>query len=374
MLPESSDVTVLKGNILVYRVFDVADEVNLLMVERILKSVSAKSRLSLAKRLRQALIIRDAPVRLSLGDTTVKVGAENLRAEMFATVWNYGVLSIMFQIPIQRGTDWRTLVRYAEILLSGSEDNAAIDANALQKSRELTALLAPALQRSAERHMFEDYVIFYFEELSGIKNAAELMSKADLPALILGEPRENLSEKTRQSIIEGSFQYATNDLVVIDWNSAIVLEPTGLRETTDVLEFALTHLLEFRYYDDLLDTRLLDLYQTIELGRRGIWRSSFARISREANTRFMEFSEFIERVGNSLKVVGDFYLAGIFRASVRRFRIPDWQQSVTQKLNLLARVSELLQGEVNVTRGHTLEIIIVVLIIFEIISAIVRSV
>jgi hypothetical protein len=127
--------------------------------------------------------------------------------------------------------------------------------------------------------------------------------------------------------------------------------------------------LELRYYDDLLDRRLTELYDSIEARRQTLWKAQFGRISREANSRYLEFSEFMERVDNSLKVVGDFYLATIFRGAVKRFRIMDWQQSIARKMNLLARVSELLLGEVNVYRGHLLEIIIILLILFEIISA-----
>jgi hypothetical protein len=126
---------------------------------------------------------------------------------------------------------------------------------------------------------------------------------------------------------------------------------------------------------------LSELYDAIEEQRKGRsgrvakpWRQQFAAISKEANTRFLEFSELIERIDNSLKMVGDFYLAGIFRAGLRRFRIQDWQQSVTRKMNSLAQVSQLLQGEINVQRGHTLEMIVIALIAIELVSAVFRSI
>ena len=175
--------------------------------------------------------------------------------------------------------------------------------------------------------------------------------------------------------MESTFQYASNDLAVIDWNSAVVVEPQGQRDIPDVLEFALTHLMEVRYYDELLDRRLNELYTEIGIKRKNMmFRSRFLKLSHEANSRYIEFSEFIERVDNSLKVVGDFYLATIFRALTRRFRLQDWESSIKHKMNLLARVSELLQGEVNVQRSFLMEVIIILLIAFEVISAIVKTV
>jgi uncharacterized Rmd1/YagE family protein len=64
-------------------------------------------------------------------------------------------------------------------------------------------------------------------------------------------------------------------------------------------------------------------------------------------------------------VVGDFYLAKIFRAAGEKFRIPEWEANISRKINLFSNLSELLQGEINVNRSLWLEITIVVLILFE---------
>jgi hypothetical protein len=43
---------------------------------------------------------------------------------------------------------------------------------------------------------------------------------------------------------------------VIDWNAAVVIEPDGSRDIPDILELASAQLLEFRYYDDLVDREM----------------------------------------------------------------------------------------------------------------------
>lgn len=361
-------LTVQWGTVLVYRVFDVAEEIDLNAVERLL--AAGDSRLRLSKQGRHAMIIRNAPVRVSLGDLDVQLRGETVRCEALATVWDYGVISICFQIPIPPGTSWTGLVRLAEAINSSGNGADEIDALATRKSIEVARQLKPALKKPGEWNVSEDYVIFFLEQISGITKASDLLQRADVPALILSEAKDTLAPKAREGILENVFQYAEDDLAVIDWNSALIVEPTGVREITDVLEFAVTHLLELRYYDDLLDKRMTELYDSIEERRAHPIHSYFSKLSNDANTRFLEFSEFIERVDNSLKVVGDFYFATIFRAAVKRFRIADWQNSINRKLNLLARVSELLQGETNVFRSHLLELIIIFLILFEILSAI----
>ena len=179
---------------------------------------------------------------------------------------------------------------------------------------------------------------------------------------LVGPSDDGLLERIQKTYPNYPLQLAR---VGHEWNSAIVYEPSRERDIVDVLEFALAHLLEVRYYDDVLDRRLSEVYDAVRLGRERLWRNPFSSIVREANTRYIEFSELMERIDNSLKVVGDFYLATIFRAAAKRFRIPDWQQSITRKMDLLARVSGLLQGETNVRRSLFLEIAILLLFVFE---------
>ncbi len=355
-------VRIEKGSILIYRVFDIAEEVNLSRVEELLTSEGTRARLRFTLTPRQVVIMRNAPVTMSLGETDLTLHNKSLKVEAFAKIWDYGVLSIMFQVPIEAGTDWDALVETSARL----ETDTLIDEAARFRAQELMNLVRPALRDPHSWQELEDYVIYFFEEIKGIDKCSELLEKVDVARLILAETQTNLSARSRQAILdEGTFQYAENDLTVIDWNSAIVVEPSGKKEVPEVIEFVLTHMMEMRYYDDLLDQKLGTLYDSIEESRSRFFSNRFTTLSREASARYIEFSEFIERVDNSFKVVGDFYLAKIFRAAGEQFRIPEWEANISRKINLFSNLSELLQGEVNVNRSLWLEITIVVLILFE---------
>jgi len=372
-----AEVTINQGTTLIYRVFDLGEEIDLAAAETILANQAYRTRLKMAKPAGQALIIRNPPIRINMGEVKLPLNAEMngeaIVAEVVATIWEYGVISFAFQLPITKGTTWRALIELSDLLQSDIHTSSQIDEIGRVRSKEITTLLGSSLKKPNPNPIFDDYIIYFIQDAAGVRTGADLITNADVPSLILGESREPLSERARKSILDFQYQYSDNDLAVIDWNSALILEPSGQREIADILEFALTHLLEFRFYDELLDDRTRELYTAVEQRRQGLLKNFFSSSSREANTRFLEFSEFIERVDNSLKVVGDFYLAEIFRAAVRRFRISDWQQSATRKLNLLARVSELLQGELNVLRGHLLEAVVILLIAIEIFSAVLRS-
>lgn len=363
------NTVIKKGSLLIYRVYDVAEEVNLKKVEEILRSRSGESRVRLAERARDAVVVRDAPVRMSLGEIAFldrELPVE--KASLYVTVWDYGTISVSWHLPLKPDLSWEELVAISSAIHWKQEIVATIDHASEARVKEVIEFLKPAFQRPSLWNVSEDYTIFYAQELSGVGKAENLLLHSDIARLLVGESQEKLAPSTAQSILDNVYQYSDNDLCVIDWNSAFVLEPGGQREIPDVLEFALTHLLEVRFYDDLIDKRLADLYHSVEISRQRTFYKSGRALSIEANTRYIEFTEFMERMGNSLKVVGDFYLARLFRGAIRRFRISDWEESITRKMNLLARVSELLQGEANVRRSHLLEIIIIILIAFEIMT------
>ncbi|OGS52752.1 MAG: hypothetical protein A3J79_05320 [Elusimicrobia bacterium RIFOXYB2_FULL_62_6] len=362
-------VTIEKGSILIHHVFDVGGEISLSKAENLLSDALKSLRLRLPTDTRKAIIIKDAPLKVELGGAELKLAGSTMTTKTFARIWSYGVISITLELPIPPGISWDGLVKLAaEIEASDEVDLAAVAAKDSLKKKVL-----PAIKNPAEWEIYEDYITYFIERYGGAASPAELLEKADVSALILAEGREQLSELSKVLITENVLQYADNDLAVIDWNSALLIEPDGQRDVADVIEFSLTHLLEFRYYDDLLNRKLDELYDTIDQKKEGIvniFRNFYADIAEESSTRYIEFSEFLGRIENSLKTVGDPYLATVFRSSSEQFRFDDWRKSISRKMETLASITQILQGEVNSKRSHWLEIIIIILIALEMVPMI----
>jgi hypothetical protein len=359
-------VKILKGSILVHRVFDVGGEIELDRAETLLSEYSKSLRLKLETDTRKAIIIKDAPLKVELGETRLTLNKETFTAGTFARVWAYGVISITLEIPIPSGTSWNNLVKLA----GGIESSEEIETTAMTTKNDLKKKILASIKHPTEWGINEDYITYFIEKLEGVRNPRELLEKADVAALILAEGREPLSETSKDLITENVLQYADSDLAVIDWNSALLVEPDGQRDVADVIEFSLTHQLEFRYYDDMLNLKLDELYDTIEQKKEGvinIFKNFYADIAKESSSKYIEFSEFLGRIENSLKTVGDPYLATVFRSSAEQFRFEDWHKSISRKMKTLADITQILQGEVNTKRSHWLEIIIIVLIAVELI-------
>lgn len=360
MLRCVSSVTIVRGKAVAYRMFDIAEEIDLASLEHLVGS----QRLSIARGGIHAPIFRDAPVSVALGKVELRLGSRCVTADSVARFWNYGAVSLQFHISLPSGMSWQELIELAAAI----EDDNDIDAVARLKAGDLLHGISRALRSPHEPAAAEDYAIYVISSLEGA-SASDLAARADIPALILGEPTARLSGRIRQSIQTNTFGYTEDDVAVVDWNSALIVDPAGGGEVADVLEFAVTHLMELRYFDDLLDHRLEKVYDEVEKRRPSLLGRDYEPLSREASSLYLEFSDYVERVENSVKFVGDPYLATIFRGAANRFNLGDWEASVTRKLNTLARIAELLQAEVNVRRSHLLEIIIIVLILYEIVSA-----
>jgi hypothetical protein len=287
--------------------------------------------------------------------------------ELGVKVWHFGAVSFSFQFPIQEGTTWSELVKIA----SWIEKDQEIDGIARIRAKEFQNDIRHAIAVPNQWEVNEDYVTYFIQEFDGLTGPlSTLCDQVDIPALILAEPGNTLSETIKKTTPDFTYQYYKDDLVVVDWNSALVVEPNGSMDVPLVIEFALNQLLEMRYYDDLLDQRLNTLYNEVVGRKKGILSNKYSRLAEEAGQIYLEISEIVENVENSFKTVGDFYLATIFRASSKRFRFDDWQKSINEKLGNLAEVSKLLHSEVNESRNQMMEIIIILLIGIEVIPLI----
>lgn len=346
------------GRVIVYRMFDVAEEIDL----DALGGVGTR-----APERRSAVVVRTAPVTIDLGEVRLQLAAQPHLATLIARVWQYGAVSLQFHLRIAAGTPWSDLVRLGIAI----EHESDIDSIAARRIDEMRERLHVAVRLPHTPTVAEDYTVYLLHSLDGAL-AADLAERADIPALLLGEANTALSAGTKRTVLDSAIAYSDHDLTVVDWNSALIVDPAGGEDVADILEFANTHALEFRYYDDLLDARLERLYDQLRARRPSLLRREFEHRSHEASALYLEVSEYVEQVENSLKFVGDLHLARVFRLAAQRFGLREWELSIERKLGALVRTAELLHSEVNARRGHLLEMIVILLILYEIVAASLR--
>ena len=180
--------------------------------------------------------------------------------------------------------------------------------------------------------------------------------------------REGIAESLRLRI-----SYSPNDLFVCEWAAAVLVD-TDCDETLQIIEFANVQLLEFRYIDRRLDQRIESAYRLIyPLARTWLplWHSH-ARPLRVLGEMKVEANGLFERTSSALKLVGDQYLARVYRHLTARFHLDQWDHTIRRSLDVVQEVYQVVSDEAATNRTELLEIVVVVLICIEIITSLVR--
>jgi hypothetical protein len=359
-----------KAQLFCYRLFDVAAEIDLDAAQRLLALDTRRVRLTRAGA--EYLLLPNPPLAIELGRRTLPLNSGPTVVDVVGRLFDHGSVSIRLCVSVAAGTEVGALIPLADELY----DSPAVDALAVEVLESLRPGIAPALRSGKLWDQSESYAVHFVERIRGSPSAAEVLLWPELAPLLLGETRElKLSERERSDVTAQHFSYGEDDLVVVDWNAAFVYEPSGSTDIPDILEICNGQLLEFRYYDHQLDRQLTRVGETLRrTRRRGIplFRTTDAPLARSVQLTLIEMSEALERVENSLKVIGDFYLAKVYEAALEQLRVDDWKASVQRKQQTLGDVYQWLKGEVDTARSLTLEVMIVALIVVEVVLAFLR--
>jgi hypothetical protein len=366
----SPPLRVNKGELLGYRVFDVGAEIDLDGAETACSKMAP----------RRAAISVDPPELFSLAHPplVVEMGTRQLELKSAATpfevsltarLFDYGAVSVQIAFPLAPGSELGALLPLCDEVY----ESPAIEQLARAEVDKLIARLGKAVQGRHDWRGAETYTVLFLTELAGGLTAKDLLEWEPLAKLLIGEPRDKkLSQAEARDVLKHAHSYFEDDLAIIDWNSAIVLEPSGSRAIPEILEFATSQLLELRYYDGVFDRELARIYDDLAEARRGplaLFRDPYARLGKAVLRRLVELTEFTERVDNALKIIGDFYLARVYQSAVRRFRIAAWQESIDEKQKLVAQAYGFIRGEIEARRSTTLEVIVILLILAELLNA-----
>lgn len=351
----------ITGSILIYRLYDVAWDIDLKKVE---EKVSDYRRLSIErKRFSKAFQFANPPLSLKLKTLEKELHGQHYMVNAYARAFDYGVLSIIFEIPVKEIgiADFEALVKNIE---------EPFREDFLKELDRITVELGDALHQVNRSHCEEDYTVYYLKQLTPDTTAKDLLRICDIGSLLLYEEGESHpSEITKEELLSFSLSYSDSDLVVLSWDKALVLEPSGSMDIPDLLEFANAQLLELRVYDDMLD-RELDIIneRMITHVPPSIWKiKRYEELAAKVMRTVMDVTSITEKIDNSIKVTEDVYYARVYASMLSLFKVHQWEASIERKISIASRVYDMLYREISNKRTEILEIIIIVLIAVEIV-------
>jgi hypothetical protein len=178
---------------------------------------------------------------------------------------------------------------------------------------------------------------------------------------------DNIHVLSRQEADESTGRYLSyyeNDLTVMDWDAALVVEePQNFDETLYVMELANLQLAELEAYDRILDGSLERSYRDLsDQRRRG--RKNVMRELREIR---IDLARFSDELSNITKFFGDWHLARIYENISARFHLADWHRTIDEKLKTLDNLYQLLNQDLNNRWMLILEVTIVLLFVIDLV-------
>ncbi|HOT94582.1 MAG TPA: hypothetical protein PK089_05275 [Methanoregulaceae archaeon] len=337
-----------------YRVYDTGDEIDLEELESVLTADGSAVLTPFTRTMPTSIWIRDPPLEVRLPPVNVALQNGAYHLDAIARIHQIGAVSISFILHDELA-DPSSLLPVA-LAFAGQQglDTPFLDALAV-----VIDLLGPAIgTRPIEPEFYEDHTIYIVDRLD---------PAFDTVALLAGE-QIRFSQTTRDEMLKNSLSYSVDDLVILAWDSALLVDPEPPMDLVDVIEYALVLVFELRFYDRVLDRQVQRMYDDIEAADRFSRfrrRREYRRILNRIMETHAEISEVTEVVENQLRVTGDVFYARVYATALRVLRADLWRASVDRRLQVVRDNYRMLSDELNREHANVLEWIIIILIALE---------
>ena len=354
----------LSGEFSLLFLYDVCDEIRLDELRAILGAQPAGREPAFRGPTPEYARFQKPPVIQSLEPLALETG-ERLQSRMH--YYEYGVVSIQLQLPF--AFDWPDLVRLSSRWIAAPEiEKLAADSVKRNLARVQAALLKPYAD-----WLTEDYYIIQLRPIlkpdGRPMTADELIEERgnEIAQVVRGEISP-LAKEERDEILQSRRSYYPEDLVVIGWTAALIYDtPEGALPVTQLLEFANSQLIEFRYYDEMLTRLLAGVYRSLDKGTGVLARWRLAREAGRLNTIRLDVRELTERMDNSIKFLSDMYSARVYRLAAGKVGVTDYRQLVDEKLRTAGELYQFMVDQFQHGRAFMLELLVVIILVIELV-------
>ena len=281
-----------------------------------------------------------------------------------------GAISIMVRVPFAVN-DIDELVPFHDLKFS---DGSWLYDEVRALAQEVKTELRPYLVRPSEALSDEEaYTVFCIrgplKTPDGAACPAEdwLAENRRRVAALLNEERDpdRLSVQEAGESTSKYLSYYDGDLVVVDWDAALVIdEPRFFDETLYLMELANVQLAELEAYDRMLDDAVERSYRDVMQRRFRGGRTAVQRSLRELR---IDLARLSDELSNITKFFGDWHSARIYQALSARFHLTDWHRTIDEKLKTLDDLYQLLGAEQNNRWMLILEVSIVLLFVIDLV-------
>ncbi|MEQ8176533.1 MAG: hypothetical protein ABRQ26_15890 [Syntrophomonadaceae bacterium] len=337
-----------------YRIYETSREIDLTRLERELPGDRLASRSGLSRIAPKSIHIDNTPLSIPLDNVHIQNDSIACSFQVQARIFDIGAISIClsYEEPVPGACNLKPMA----LTFAGQRSLDEAFTGQLKRLQELFQDSADFY--SVDPSFYEDYTIYRIDDSALITDPVPLLMGEDI----------NFSLQIREQVLGNRLSYGSDDFVILTWDTALICDADDPSDLRDLIEFANVQLLEFRYYDQLLNRQMEIMYDDIEKAGQ---RSTFTRLRRfrkilSALMGFIaDITEVTEKVDNLIKITEDIYYARVYQTTLRVLRIDQWREGVARKLQVIQQNYSMLSSELNVQHSNVLEWIIILLIALE---------
>jgi hypothetical protein len=354
--------SITSATLTAFYLFDIAEQTDLESLRRSIGGGASSARLT-TKTASPSYLQYSVPPVVAEGESIDLREVDGFRPRI--KFFDYGVLSVALTRSF--AGEWPELIALGQQYL----ENEELERRAEQIARNVAERFATCLTAARANYLTEDYLVIAISGLAERVTADDLIATRgeEITLLVHGE-RHPLSHQERDETMRNRLSYLIDDLVVPTWNAAFVYDTeTGAQAALEIFEFANSQLLEFRYYDQLLDSELGRIYKQLQRPRPFEWLlgRGYVAATTHLHALFIDVNEITDRTENALKMVGDIYAARLFNLVAARLGLARWKASVEDKLETLDDIYRFAVEQLAIARGHFLELTVIFILVLELI-------
>lgn len=169
---------------------------------------------------------------------------------------------------------------------------------------------------------------------------------------------KKISTEDADEILQSKVAYSNEDLAVVDWEGAVVIDgDNDFESQLELLRVGNYQLLRYRILDTQIEKSLKGVRETIESKKRKILGT--ALIKNTIQNKLSLLLDF-DKVDQSLLLVGDWYSAKLYKVIMEEFYIDDWRNLVKNKLDNLEAIDATARENLVFSWGRLIDLISVV--------------
>lgn len=337
--------------------FDVGQSIDLARAERALAQLRRRERIGRKRRAPAWAENVEAPLLLTQSAPIIDLGPCKTDPQVELVLYDFGAVAVTYAIPLDARLE--DLAETSALL----DNNPSLEGDARLRVEQLIKNLGGAVEKPNVAPVPEDYAVFEIRLPPGVAPNSLWQEHATAVARILRGERGALSEQEVADALLHRVSYGPQDVALVDW-CATVLVGDDVSEERWVLEYANVELLEMRNLDRQLDLNLNRAYEILTRRPRFWGRAggAFAGDLRGIAQLQADNAMLYEGANNAFKLLGDQYLARLYRVVSERFHLTEWDTTIERKLHTLESIHSKLADRAASARMEMLEWIIILLI------------